>query len=89
MGLVAPRHVRSSPTRARIRVPCIGRQILNHCATREVPQELLIISMNITLTSKKRCKTSFAVSDVYSCGMKYEIENFIFTDGDAALGDLP
>ena len=37
MGLVAPRHVGSSWTRARTRVPCIGRQILNHCTTREVP----------------------------------------------------
>ena len=36
MGLVAPWHVGSSRTRARTRVPCIGRQILNHCATREV-----------------------------------------------------
>ena len=35
MGLVAPRHVGSSQTRARTRVPCIGRWILNHCATRE------------------------------------------------------
>ena len=26
-----------SRTRARTLVPCIGRQILNHCATREVP----------------------------------------------------
>ena len=34
-GLVAPRHVGSSQTRARTSVPCIGRQILNHCATRE------------------------------------------------------
>ena len=34
-GLVTPRHVGSSQTRARTRVPCIGRQILNHCATRE------------------------------------------------------
>ena len=34
-GLVAPRHVGSSQTRARTRVPYIGRQILNHCATRE------------------------------------------------------
>ena len=33
--LVAPQHVGSSQTRARTRVPCIGRQILNHCATRE------------------------------------------------------
>ena len=34
-GLAAPRHVGSSQTRARTRLPCIGRQILNHCATRE------------------------------------------------------
>ena len=37
-GPVAPWHVGSSQTRARTRVPCIGRQILNHCATREVPK---------------------------------------------------
>ena len=36
-GLVALWHVGSSPTRARTRVPCIGRQTLNHCTTREVP----------------------------------------------------
>ena len=36
-GLVAPRHVGSSRTRARTRVPCVGRRILNHCATREAP----------------------------------------------------
>ena len=35
MGLVAPRHVGSSQTRAQTRVACISRQILNHCATRE------------------------------------------------------
>ena len=34
-GLVAPRHVGSSRTRARTHVPCIGRRVLNHCATRE------------------------------------------------------
>ena len=34
-GLVAPRHVGSSQTRAQTRIPCIGRQTLNHCATRE------------------------------------------------------
>ena len=34
-GPVAPWHVGSSQTRARTCVPCIGRQILNHCATRE------------------------------------------------------
>ena len=35
MGLATLRHVGSSQTRARTRVPCIGRQTLNHCATRE------------------------------------------------------
>ena len=42
-GLVAPRHVGSSQTRARTRVPCISRQILNHCATREALHLFLII----------------------------------------------
>ena len=36
-GLVAPRLVGSSRTRARTRVPCTGRWTLNHCTTREVP----------------------------------------------------
>ena len=35
-GLAAPWHVGSSQTRAQTRVPCTGRWILNHCATREV-----------------------------------------------------
>ena len=39
MGLVALRHVGSSQTRDRTCVPCIGGQILNHCATREVPMK--------------------------------------------------
>ena len=34
-GPAAPRHVGSSQTGARTRVPCIGRRTLNHCATRE------------------------------------------------------
>ena len=34
-GPVAPRHVGSSQTKARTCVLCIGRQILNPCATRE------------------------------------------------------
>ena len=40
-GLVAPRHVGSSQTRARTRVPRTGRQALNHCATREALSLLL------------------------------------------------
>ena len=34
-GPAAPRHVGSSWTGPRTRVPCIGRRTLNHCATRE------------------------------------------------------
>ena len=41
-ALVTPRHVGSSQTRARTRVPCIGRRILNHCATREAPSLLYL-----------------------------------------------
>ena len=37
-GPAAPRHVGSSQTRAQTRVPCIGGQTLNHCATREAPR---------------------------------------------------
>ena len=44
-GPVAPRHVGSSQTRARTCVPCIGRQILNHCATRGV----LSLSLNFDI----------------------------------------
>ena len=43
MGLVAPRHVGSSQTRARTRVPCVSRQILNYCATREALFSVFLI----------------------------------------------
>ena len=36
--VVGPRHVGSSHTRDRTSVPSIGRQLLIHCATREVPK---------------------------------------------------
>ena len=47
-------------TRARTRVPCIGRQILNHCATREAPKDILkqdsmlILRNGMTLIDLKR-----------------------------------
>ena len=50
-GLVAPRHAGSSWTRARTRVPCIGRWILNHCATREVPSIGILNKVFISLLS--------------------------------------
>ena len=42
MGLVALRQVGSSRAKDHTCVPCIGRQILNHCATREVPQSRIL-----------------------------------------------
>ena len=52
-GLVALRHVGSSRTRARTCVPCIGRRILNHCATREAPvlEILTLITSLFCLTA--------------------------------------
>ena len=44
-GPVAPWHVGSSQTRARTRVPCIRRQTLNHCATREAPQSVFYLQV--------------------------------------------
>ena len=38
VGLAAPRHVESSGTRDWTHVPCTGRRISTHCATKEVPQ---------------------------------------------------
>ena len=43
-SLVALWHVGSSRTRDRTRVPCTGRLILNHCATREVPHIIILLT---------------------------------------------
>ena len=45
-GLVAPRHVESSLIRDRTRVPCVGRRIIYHWATREAPLCLLFITFH-------------------------------------------
>ena len=52
MGLVALRHVGSSQTRARTRVPCIGRQILNHYATKEAPIRLYLLISLVEIKKK-------------------------------------
>ena len=52
-GLVTPQHVGSSWTRAQTRVPCIGRWILNHCTTREVPFSFLILEKVLQLLGTK------------------------------------
>ena len=43
-GLVALQHVESSSTRGWTHVPCIGRQILIHCMTREILRWLFVLS---------------------------------------------
>ena len=58
-GLVAPRHVGSSQTRARTHVPCIGRQTLNHCATREALYFLFICFKHVPSCSLKHVYNSF------------------------------
>ena len=46
--LVAPQHVKSSHSwiRDQTHVPCIGRQILIHCTTREVPKSIFSFDRN-------------------------------------------
>ena len=54
-GPVAPQHVGSSQTRTRTHVPCIGRQILNHCTTREAPPVTFVFDvMSKTLLPNPR-----------------------------------
>ena len=62
-GPAAPRHVGSSGTRARTCVPCTGRRILNHCATREAPDThfLIQISNSYSLLS------TYLVADAIKC----------------------
>ena len=47
-GLAAPWHVRSSRTRDRTHVRCIGRQIPNHCATREAQEITFYLILTAT-----------------------------------------
>ena len=72
-GLVTPWHAGSSQTRARTHVPCIGRQILNHCATREAPKFLNFI-LFILLNSRFLLFISFIHMTVY---MSVPISQFI------------
>ena len=64
-GLVALQHLGSSWTRARTRVPCIGRRILNHCTTREVLFFFFNIYLFIWL-----CQILAAACGLLSCGMR-------------------
>ena len=62
-GLVALWHVGSSRTRARTRIPCIGRRILNHCATRE--------AQDVVNLKNSKSKTIFVPKAIYLFSFKY------------------
>ena len=83
MGLVAPRHVGSSQTRAQTRVPCIGRQILNHCATREA----LPIFFNQVVFSILSCMNYLYILDINPLSV-ISFEN-IFSHSVGCLFILP
>ena len=59
-GLVVPWHVGSSWTRARTSVPCIGRRILNHCATREALRWVFVAVHGLSLVAASGGFSSFA-----------------------------
>ena len=87
-GPAAPRHVGSSQTRARTRVPCIGRQILNHGATREAPVAFLYTNnklserkiVSFTIASKRIKYLGInlikGVKDLYTGNYKTLIKEF-------------
>ena len=55
---VTPRHVESSQTRDRTCVRCIGRQVLNHWATREV----LLMPSDFTFSGSGKTSGFFIVN---------------------------
>ena len=65
-SLVAPRHVGSSQTRARTRVPCIGRQTLNHCGTREALDCFFKVKLIFSLIFIKPSTTSSRIWTLFN-----------------------
>ena len=64
-GLVAPWRLGSSPIRGRTCVPCIGKPILHHCATREAPlRGFLMVIKTLPLIGRRAPRGSS------SCGFQ-------------------
>ena len=60
------------PTRARTRVPCIGRQILNHCVTREAQESIFVFAF-----WQLDCSVSWCGCLWFSCLKFPEILGFV------------
>ena len=65
MGAAAPRHAGSSQTRARTHVPRIGRQTLNHCATREAHTILNLMCLLMWLSLDLLPCYLFSICHIY------------------------
>ena len=73
-GLVAPWHVGSSRTRARTSVPCIGRWILNHCATREAPPlPLFLFQMESLFAQYTKQNASTVMTNIQKYANQHKI----------------
>ena len=75
-GPAAPRHVGSSQTRARTRVPRIGRQALNHCATREAQKYFL--KKSLTTIEKHKLRTYSELDTVLDAPQNAELNKTLF-----------
>ena len=85
-GLVAPRHVASSQTRAQTHVSCLGRRILNHCA-REVPR-LRILKVWKNLLQGSNITTGYSGSPQMVHPISLEMSFFVFLAGGGRRGYL-
>ena len=77
MGLVAPWHVGSSRTRAQTHVACIGRWILNHCATSHVSMPVLFKNFFIEI---QLIYNVVLVSDALQCDSVIHIYIYSFLE---------
>ena len=76
MGLVALWHVGSSRTRAQTCVSCLGRQILNHCTTREARLSILIqqcahVNPKLPILTLEYIASKFCMIKQEACVLKY------------------
>ena len=80
----SPQHVGSSWTRDRTCVPCIGRQILNHWTTREVPRSVNFWSSRTTWEACSKC----SVSVIYCCVTHCPRSQWLKTTASSLLRNL-